>query len=237
MKGIYAYWDNKLSQYVYIGKDSYIDKNERHKDHLSPSKCDVQPFNRVIQNNPERYEYRILMEGNYNEKQLNKMERFCIKHLKTYHYDYPERHVFNFTRGGDGCTGLKHSEETKKKISKNHARFWEGKTRPEETGKKISESKKGKYLGEDNPNYGNPSNYIHSDECKLKMSKARNTTSYFRVSKHKDKTCKQGFVWEYRYYEEGKTKYVTSVSIEKLEEKVKTKGLLWKKIEGNTNDR
>lgn len=32
MKGIYAYWDNKLSQYVYIGKDSNIYKNQRHLD-------------------------------------------------------------------------------------------------------------------------------------------------------------------------------------------------------------
>ena len=117
MKGIYAYWDNKLSQYVYIGKDSKIYKNKRHNVHLSPSTYDAQQINRVLQNNPERYEYRILMEGDYSNKQLIKMEKFLIKHFKTFKYDYSERHVFNFTKGGDGMDGFKHSEETKKKIS------------------------------------------------------------------------------------------------------------------------
>ena len=117
MKGIYAYWDNKLSQYVYIGKDSHIYKNERHNVHLSPSMYDAQQINRILQNNPERYEYRILMEGDYSDKQLNKMEKFLIKHFKTFKYDYPERHVFNFTEGGDGMSGFKHTEETKRKLS------------------------------------------------------------------------------------------------------------------------
>ena len=97
----------------------------------------------------------------------------------------------------------------------------------EETKKKISESKKGKYCGENHPMY----NKHFSEESKINMSKSRNTTKYFRVSKHKCKTCKQGFQWIYQYYDEnGKRKNITSVNIEKLEEKVKVKGLLWRKI-------
>ncbi len=190
--GIYAYWDNENEYYAYVGKDSYIDKQSRHYTHLSPSMYNDQPFNKVLQNNPERYEYRVLMEGNYNDLQLNKMERFCIKHLKTYHYDYPDKSVFNFTKGGDGQIGLKHTEETKNKMSNAHK------------GRK------------------------HSDEHKVNQSRARNKTGYYHVSKKKEKRVKQGYVWEYRYYEDGKYKAIQSVNFEKLEKKVKAKGLPWR---------
>lgn len=58
MKGIYKYTDLKTDEVVYIGKDSHIDKKIRYYAHLTPSKYDDQPFNRVLQNNPERYEYK-----------------------------------------------------------------------------------------------------------------------------------------------------------------------------------
>ena len=70
----------------------------------------------------------------------------------------------------------------------------------------------------------------HSEESKLKTSKTMNTTGYFRVDKHKDKNCKQGFYWRYSYYENGKQKRISSVDIKKLEAKVKSKGLTWKKL-------
>ena len=44
---------------VYIGKDSYIGKHQRRKDHLAKSRYNDQPFNRILQNNPTRYEYKI----------------------------------------------------------------------------------------------------------------------------------------------------------------------------------
>lgn len=63
------------------------------------------------------------------------------------------------------------------------------------------------------------------------MSETKNTTGYYRVCKQKDKTCKQGFVWCYQYYEDGKRKSIVSVDISKLEQKVKERGLPWYKIE------
>lgn len=190
--GIYAYWDNVNGYYAYVGKDSYINIKSRHHTHFSPSMYDDQPFNRILQNNPERYEYRVLMEGNYDDKQLNKMEKFLIKHLKTYHYDYPDKSVFNFTKGGDGQTGLIHTEETKKKMSNIHR----GRT--------------------------------HSEDHKINQAKSRNKTGYYHVSKKKEPRVKQGYTWEYRYYEDGKYKAIQSVSFEKLEKKVKAKGLPWR---------
>ena len=101
--GIYAYWDNVKSYYVYVGKDSQINaKYNRNYAHMLSSLYDEQKINMVLQKNPKRYEYRVIMEGDYNDWQLNKMEKLCIKSFKTYKPDYPERSVFNFTKGGDG---------------------------------------------------------------------------------------------------------------------------------------
>lgn len=186
MKGIYKYTDLETSDVVYVGKDSHIDKNKRHKSHLSPHMYNNQPFNRILQNNPDRYEYTVVYASDFDDDLLNVLEINTIAE---------EKPKFNFTKGGDGLTGYKHTDESKQKISKVH---------------------KGKTI---------------SDETKHKMSESRNTSSYFRVSKHKDKTCKQGFIWRYVYLDEkGKIKEIVSVDIKKLESKVKAKGLEWRKL-------
>lgn len=50
---------------------------------------------------------------------------------------------------------------------------------------------------------------------------------YYRVIKQKDESCKQGFIWRYRYVEEGVRKNILSVDVGELEKKVKSKGLDW----------
>ena len=98
-----------------------------------------------------------------------------------------------------------------------------------ETREKMSELMKGK----NHPNYGvygkNHSRYgkSHSDSTKLKMSKAHNSTGYYRVTKMNSSSCKQGFRWGYSYYEDRKRKLISSINIEDLEDKVKSKGLPW----------
>ena len=157
----------------------------------------------MLQNNPDRYEYKVLWEiENCTNNHLNEMEIFYIKK-----YD-PQ---FNFTEGGDGSSGFKHSEETRKKMSeaqkgKNHPMY--GKTLSEEHKKKISESLKGKTL---------------SAKTRKKMSKTMSTTGFFRVSKDKDNTCKQGFLWRYRY----QNKKIRRVNLLKLQEEVEVRGLPW----------
>ena len=54
--GIYVFTDKKTSAIVYIGMDSHIDKTIRIKNHYQPCFRDAQPFNKVLQNNPDRYE-------------------------------------------------------------------------------------------------------------------------------------------------------------------------------------
>ena len=215
MKGIYKYTDLKTGEIAYVGKDSHIDKNTRHYAHLKPSKYDDQQINKVLQNNLNRYEYSILYcSDDVSEDDLNMLEMSFIER-------YNPR--FNFTKGGEGISGYKHSEETKRKICEGN----KGKIISEETKRKMSENH-ADFSGENHPLYKKK----HSNESKMKMSKAHNTTGYYRVSKHKCKRCKQGFTWEYCYYENGKYIKITSVDLKKLEEKILAKGLEWKKIKG-----
>lgn len=108
-------------------------------------------------------------------------------------------------------TGKHLSEETKRKLSKAH----KGKTISEETRVKLSESLKGK---------SKPKSHG------LNVSKAQNTSGYFRVRKIKDSGCKQGFYWKYQYYVDGKQTGFGSTDIFKLESKVKAKDLPWIKL-------
>ena len=77
---------------------------------------------------------------------------------------------YNISLGGEGGNGLTgdkcywygkhHTEESRKKISKNHADVsgenhpMYGKHHSEESKRKLSESRKGKCCGENNPSYG-----------------------------------------------------------------------------------
>ena len=109
----------------------------------------------------------------------------------------------------------------------------------EETRNQMSKS----MSGERNPNYGK----VLSDEEKArlakysklpqteknieKISKAKNTTGYFCVTKQKNKQCKQGFIWRYEYSENGKRKTINRTNLDDLEKEVKRRGLKWLKFE------
>ena len=139
------------------------------------------------------------------------------KHLR--HHNIGEKNYI-YGRFGDKAPfyGRKHTEESKKKIgaaSKNRIPS-------EETRKKMSVAHKGR---------------TNSLESKINMSKNRNTSGYFRVSKIPEKNTSQGFFWKYSYIDEnGKHRGISSVDIHKLEIKVTEKGLEWIKYdEGDVN--
>jgi len=69
---------------------------------------------------------------------LDEMEMMWIKVLNTM-----KPNGYNLTTGGDGGCSFR-SEETREKISKNNARYWEGKKRSPETNEKISARNKGR---------------------------------------------------------------------------------------------
>ena len=55
----------------------------------------------------------------------------------------------------------------------------------------------------------------------------RNKSGIFRVHKRPSHTCNQGYTWSYKYTQNGKSKRIDSVSLKKLQKKVKDKGLQW----------
>ena len=59
--GVYYYIDKKTGETVYIGLDSNIDRygGKRRRQHKTPSNYDGQPFNRILQNNLDRYSYHV----------------------------------------------------------------------------------------------------------------------------------------------------------------------------------
>lgn len=201
--GIYGYIDRKYNKIVYIGKDSNIDKNVRKYAHMQPSSYDKQSFNRILQNNPNRYTYQVFVWDVKDQDTLNALEIQNIRQLKP---------KFNYTDGGDGICGFKHSNEAKKKMSEAHK-------------------------GESNGFFGRK----HSDETKNKISNTvslrKSTTGFYRVSKVLDLTCKQGFYWKYRYIYSVNNKRtrqsICSVDLLKLKKRVESQGLVWRIIDKN----
>lgn len=64
-------------------------------------------------------------------------------------------------------------------------------------------------------------------EQRKTISKTMSTTGFFRVCKEKDNTCKQGFLWRYRYQQNKKMKKIKRVNLLKLQEEVEVRGLPW----------
>ena len=245
-KGIYCYIDNEKDRVVYVGKDVKIDKNQRHRDHLVPSNYNAQVINRILQNNPGRYTYHKLEEfsDDFSDSDLFDLERFYIEELHTYHYDYS--HGFNFTKGGEGMTGFRYSEKTRKKMSKtqnttgfygvdkdkhntcNQGFMWRYRYRNKLITKSIRSVNLLK-LQEKVEARGLPWKIVDEEKAQKsleennKMGEAKNTTGFYRVSKHKNKNVKQGFRWCYIY----QNKKILSVNLLKLQKKVEAQNLPW----------
>ena len=123
----------------------------------------------------DNFEHIVLFD-NLTKAEAELMEKFYIALYDTIN----QYKGYNISLGGD--TGIKHSEETKKKLSESHKgennpmygkNPWnKGKTHSEETRKKLSEANKGK----NNPNYGRKGEKHpmygknHSEESRKKIS-------------------------------------------------------------------
>ena len=181
----------------------------------------MQTINKVLQSNPNRYTYQVLNWNVTDQDTLNALEVQHIRQLNP---------KFNFTDGGDGSLGYKHTKEAKEKLRELHT----GLKASPETRKKLSEIHSGEnhhYYGAYGPKHGKYGKKI-SDESKIRISKPQNTSGYFRVSIRKgDKRYKDRILYRYLYYVDGKQKEITSVDINVLEEKVKAKGLKWLKYD------
>ena len=62
------------------------------------------------------------------------------------------------------------------------------------------------------------------------LSNKKNTSGYYRVSKHKCSGCKQGFIWVYEYKEANKRKIIKRVDIDDLKTEVEKRSLIWEEF-------
>ena len=107
----------------------------------------------------------IFLHENLSEDQAKDLE---IQEIFKYgRKDLRTGILTNLTNGGEGVSGMIHSENTKKIMSEKKSgdnNHFYGKTHSEDARKKISESKKGK------PGPGNFRGKSHSEEAKRKIS-------------------------------------------------------------------
>lgn len=120
---------------------------------------------------PHKIQWKIdvLASGFSSDNALTEAEIFYIKKFNTLKLGY------NCTIGGEGLLGLRHTDETKRKIAIAHTGF----RHTEKTKKKISDSKSGTNTG--------PSNYMFgkslSEEARRKISEAAKSRTGWKHSK------------------------------------------------------
>ena len=111
MMGIYGYWDTLKDEMVYIGQTVNI--KQRLMAHMKPSQYNRQKFNRVLQNDPERYEIHILKECAEDE-----LDYWEITLIALYNPKHNHDNGGNVRRGIDNhMYGKHHSMESKLKMS------------------------------------------------------------------------------------------------------------------------
>lgn len=159
--------ENTVNGKVYIGKtvkSLNLRKNSHRCDAYSKS-CNSVFHNAIRKHGWDSFEWTILCETD-SESKLNALEKFYIASYRKI------TECYNLTDGGGGLSGYKATDETRIKISKNHADCkgekhpMYGKKHSKETCLKMSESKKGK------KNIKLQGKKL-SDEHKLKLSEAK----------------------------------------------------------------
>lgn len=214
--GIYKI-TNIINNKSYIGQSINIEK--RFEQHINNGSKYSYIDRSIKKHGADNFTFEILITC--AKEDLDKEETKFIKLYGTYKDGY------NLTWGAD--ISFSKIPEIAAKISKKQQgknNSFYGKKHSIESRKKMSD-KKQNLNGKNNPFY----DHNHSLNHNIMESKRKNTSGYFRVTKHKDKTCNQGFIYSYRYYDKNKKRRtLQSVDIKKLEQKVKDKGLEWIKF-------
>ena len=158
---------NKVNGKMYIGI-TYQDINKRWRNEGKGYlySCDTVFGRAITKYGWNNFEHKILYK-NFTEEQAKWKEKFLIKMFHTYIHD-SQCNGYNMTLGGEGFSGMHHTEETKRKISEaqrgeNGNNY--GKHLSSETKHKISQKLKGRV----SPMKGR----TLSLETKEKMSKSR----------------------------------------------------------------
>jgi group I intron endonuclease len=162
--GIYKI-TNTVNQKVYIG--SAVDLKRRKKQHFSGRQTNKILKQAIKKYGVENFKFEVLEECNPDH---------CVAVEQTF-IDYYKRllgweNLYNLSPTAGNCLGVKHSKETRKKVSNatrgnKNPNF--GKQHTEATKQKISDAKRGKCVGDKNHNFGKPM----SEEQKQKISDAK----------------------------------------------------------------
>ena len=145
--------ENKINGKIYIGQTKK-DINKRVIEHIRNDKFYI---GRALNKYGIELFAVSIIDIAYDSKTLNKKEKYWIKF-----HNCIVPNGYNFTEGGGGIRGLRHSEQTKLKIGKsNTGKIRSKKIReklsiihkqipiPKETREKMSETRKGKHLSEE----------------------------------------------------------------------------------------
>jgi group I intron endonuclease len=102
---------NKINGKIYVGKDSHNNPN-----YLGSGKYIMRAIKKYSKENFVK-ETIDLAES---IEELNEKEKYWIKF-----YNCKVPNGYNFTDGGEGVCGLRHSEETKKQMGVSHKEFYD----------------------------------------------------------------------------------------------------------------
>ena len=233
--GIYKITRKDTGQ-CYIGLSEDIEK--RYRQHANGKDMKYSRIDRaMVKHGEDKFDLEIIEELPNNRTLLMKREEYWVAYYNT----YKDKNHYNLTPGGDFCPSK--LPEVRAKISKtqsgenNPAKLPEVRAKISKamSGRKLSQKTKDKLSkinsGENHPIYGKKRTQETKEKISKTLSKAHNTSGYYRVRKEKNSECKQGFVWRYEYREDGRKKRISSVDIKKLEKKVKAKDLEWIKFD------
>ena len=215
--GVYEIF-NMVNGKSYIGQSAnIIQRLSKHKSELRHNKHqNLHLQNAWNKHGEHSFLFNIVEYCNVDE--LDDIETYYINiwNLTNNQYGY------NIESGGHLNKVL--SQETKQKISKTKQGCvpWnknQTNVYAQETLQKMSNAKEGQKL---------------SQQTKYKISKANNTTGFYRVRKIINSRYKKGFYWDYRFYNNNNKRYkLSSVSLSQLEKKVKAQNLPWQIVDEN----
>lgn len=204
MKVIYCY-TNLLNGHQYVGQS--INFKERLRRHSNGVDADHSAIDRAIQKyGLENFSIEILEEVDYLEDNLLKtgldaMEKLYIALMKPY---------YNITDGGDfNPMDSEIGRKNHKKAMQDPIRRQKCSEFMKKNNPMFREDVKAKFKGDLNPS--------KREDVKMKISQKKNKTGIYRLRKHSNKQCKQGYTWEYES-EDGKR--LSSVSLDKLLDKM-----------------